>query len=99
MPQQPQGANLFIFISQFVLIIGIFYFILIRPQKQEQRKRQEMLSKVAKNDEVVTSGGIHGTIVGLKDKTVTLRVDENVKIEIERSAIAEVVKKQGDNQG
>ena len=99
MPQQPQGANLFIFISQFVLIIGIFYFILIRPQKQEQKRVQDMLSKMAKNDEVVTAGGIHGTIVGLKDKTVTLRVDENVKIEVERKAIAEVVKKQGDNQG
>jgi preprotein translocase subunit YajC len=99
MPQQPQGANLFIFVSQFVLIIGIFYFILIRPQKQEQRRVQDMLSKMAKNDEVVTAGGIHGTIVGLKDKTVTLRVDENVKIEVERKAIAEVVKKQGANQG
>ena len=52
MPQQPQGANLFIFVSQFVLIIGIFYFILIRPQKQEQRRVQDMLSKMAKNDEV-----------------------------------------------
>lgn len=99
----PQGANaqgnLFVFLGQFVLIIAIFYFLMIRPQKAEQKKRQEMLSKLAKNDEIVTSSGIHGTIVNVKDKTVTVRIDDNVKIELDKGAVGEVLKRQADNQG
>lgn len=76
-----------------ILIIGVFYFLVIRPQKKQQREHQKMLSSMAKNDEVVTSGGIHGTIVGVKDKTVIVRIDDNVKIEVDRSAVTEVKKK------
>jgi preprotein translocase subunit YajC len=81
------------------MIIGIFYFILIRPQKTEQKKRREMLNNIGKNDEVVTTGGIHGTVVNVKDKTVTLRIDENVKIELEKNCIGYIKKAQGVNQG
>lgn len=98
MQPQPQ-ANLFVLLSQFVLIIAIFYFLMIRPQKAEQKKRQEMLKKLGKNDEIVTASGIHGTIVNVKEKTVILRIDDNVKIELEKAAVGEVVKRQGDNQG
>jgi preprotein translocase subunit YajC len=97
--QPQQGANLFVLLGQFLLILAIFYFLLIRPQKAEQKKRQEMLSKLNKNDEIVTSAGIHGTIVGVKDKTVIVRIDDNVKIELDKAAVGEVVKRQGDNQG
>lgn len=90
-----QGANFPVFVIQLILIIGIFYFLLIRPQKAEQKKRQDMLGKLAKNDEIVTSSGIHGTVINVKDKTVTLRIDENVKIELEKAAVAEVTKRQG----
>lgn len=91
---QPQSAqiNPFFMLFQFALIISIFYFILIRPQRAEQRRRQEMLNKISKNDEVVTSGGIHGTVVNVKDKTVTLRIDENVKIELEKNCIGFIKK-------
>jgi preprotein translocase subunit YajC len=58
-----------------------------------------MLNNVSKNDEVVTSSGIHGTVVNVKDKTVTLRIDENVKIELEKSCIGYIKKTQGANQG
>jgi len=97
---QPQpGANYTVLIVQFLLIGVIFYFLLIRPQKAEEKKRLELLSKLNKNDEVITSSGIHGTIVSVKDKTVILRVDDNVKIEMEKAAVVTVVKRQGDNQG
>jgi len=99
MPPQPTQANPFFLISQFVLIIGIFYFILIRPQRAEQKKRRQMLSAVGKNDEIVTTGGIHGTVVNVKDKTVTLRIDDNVKVELERNCIAYIKKTQAANQG
>jgi len=97
---QPQpGANFTVLIVQFLLIGVIFYFLLIRPQRAEEKKRQELLSKLGKNDEVVTSSGIHGTIVNVKDKTVILRIDDNVKVEMEKAAVVTVIKRQGDNQG
>jgi len=76
-----------------VLIFGIFYFILIRPQQKKVKKHQNMLSNLAKGDEVVTEGGIHGTIIGLKDdNTVVLKIakvkDEDVKIEVSRARVA-----------
>jgi preprotein translocase subunit YajC len=89
---QPQ-SNMFVLLAQFILIMGIFYFLLIRPQKAEQKKRQEMLSKINKNDEIVTSSGIHGTVVNVKDKTVIVRIDENVKIELDKAAVGEIVRK------
>lgn len=77
-----------------VIIFVIFYFLLIRPQKNKEKEHQKMISALNKNDEVVTSSGIHGTIVNVKDKTVTLRVDDNVKLEMEKSCIAYVKKPQ-----
>ena len=76
----------------YLLIFGIFYFLVIKPQKEQQKQIQKMLEALKKNDEIVTSGGIHGTIVNVKEKTVTIRVDDNVKLEIERSAVARVEK-------
>ena len=69
----------------------IFYFFIIRPQRQQQKKTQEMLDNLKKNDEVVTTSGIHGMVVIVKDKTVVLRVDEGCRIEFDRESIAIVV--------
>ena len=77
-----------------ILIFVVFYFLLIRPQKKQEKERLKMLNAVAKNDDVVTTGGIHGTVVNLKDKTVIIRVDDNVKIEVERNCITQVNKAQ-----
>jgi len=77
------------------LIFVIFYFLLIRPQKSKDKEHLKMLANLNKNDEVVTNSGIHGTIVNVKDKTVVLRIDENVKMEIEKSAVAFIKKTQG----
>jgi len=66
--------------------------MLIRPQKQKEKEHQKMLNNVAKNDEVVTTSGIHGTIINVKEKTISLRIDENVKIEIEKNCIAYIKK-------
>jgi preprotein translocase subunit YajC len=75
-----------------VLIFGIFYFILIRPQQRKVRKHQNMLSNLSKGDSVVTEGGVYGTILGLKENVVVLRIakvkDEDVKIEVSRARIA-----------
>ena len=71
-----------------ILIFIIFYFLLIRPQKTKEKEHQKMLANLNKNDEVVTSSGIHGTIINVKDKAVILRIDDNVKVEIEKSCVA-----------
>ncbi len=76
-----------------VLIIGVFYFLLIRPQKKAQEDHKKMLSALKKNDEVITVGGIHGTVANVKDVSVTLKVDDNVKIEVQKSSIASVRRK------
>lgn len=91
---QPQAANPIINLVPLALIFVIFYFMLIRPQRKKEKEQQRMLKALNKNDEVVTSSGIHGTIVNVKEKTVTLRIDDNVKIELERNCIAYVKKPQ-----
>lgn len=92
MPQAPQ-ANAASYLLLWVPLILIFYFIVLRPQKQEQKRHQEMLQKLNKNDEIITTSGIHGTIVNVKDKSLILRIDDNVKIEIEKSAVASLIRK------
>jgi len=89
---QASAANPLVQLFPLVLIFIIFYFLLIRPQKQKEKEHQKMLSGIAKNDEVVTLGGIHGTIVNVKEKTLILRIDENVKMEIEKNSVAYIKK-------
>ena len=84
------GQNPLISLMPIVFIFVIFYFLLIRPQKRAQDEHKKMIASLKKNDEVVTSGGIHGTIVNVKEAAVTLKVDDNVKIDIEKSCIARV---------
>jgi len=90
----PQVAqpNAIASLMPIIFIFGIFYFLLIRPQQKKQKEHQKMVSELKKNDEVVTSGGMHGTVVNVKDTTLTLKVDENVKVEVNKTAIAYVKK-------
>jgi preprotein translocase subunit YajC len=92
---QAQAVNPLINLFPLILIFVIFYFLLIRPQKSAAKEHQKMLANLKKNDEVVTTGGVHGTIIGVKDKTVTLRIDENVKIELDKSCVGYLKKPQG----
>jgi len=72
---------------------AIFYFILIRPQQKKQKQMQKMIEALKKGDRVMTSGGIFGTVVGTKDNIIVLKIDENTKIEVIKSAVVNVVKK------
>ena len=89
---QAQTVNPIVNLIPFIFIFIIFYFLLIRPQKTKEQEQRKMLEKLDKNDEVVTSGGIHGTIVNVKEKSVVLRIDDNVKMEVEKSCVAYVKK-------
>lgn len=94
MPQQQTISPLLQFFP-LILIFFIFYFLLIRPQRQREKEHQNMQNSLNKNDEIVTSGGIHGTIVNVKEKTLIVRIDDNVKVELEKSCVSYVKKPQG----
>jgi preprotein translocase subunit YajC len=84
-PAQPSGVALFL---PLVLIMVIFYFLMIMPAQRRQKKVAEMLRNLKNGDKVITNGGIFGTIVGLDDDSVQLRIAEQVKIKLSRAAIA-----------
>jgi len=74
-----------------IAIIAIFYFLIIRPQNKKRKETEKMLSALKKGDKVVTIGGLHGTVQNVKESTVVLKVDDNVKLEFLRSAVSNVV--------
>lgn len=81
----------------FVLIFGIFYFLLILPQQRQRRKVQDMLANLKTGDRVITNGGIYGTIVGFRDSNVIqLQVASQLKIDVARSAIASLQVTEGE---
>ena len=80
-----------ILLMQFVAIGFIFYFLLIRPQRKEQQRHREMLDQLKKGDEVITAGGIVGTVVHIQDQRVTIKTAENTRLVIQRSRIAQVL--------
>ena len=90
------GGGLVSTLIMFGAIFLIFYFMIIRPQQKRAKERDKMLSNIEKGDKIVTSGGIHGIIAGLEDKTALLQISENVKIKIERSAITSVLAKKSE---
>lgn len=79
----------------FLLIFGIFYLLLIMPMRKRQKKHQELLSKLTKGDRVITTGGIFGTVVEAENDVLTIRIAENVKIQVARSAVAGLAKDAG----
>ena len=76
-----------------ILIFVIFYFLLIRPQKQKQKKLRLQVESMKIGDKVITAGGIHGLVTNVKKQSVTVKVDNNVKIEFEKGSIATVINK------
>lgn len=76
----------------FVAMVAIFYFLLIRPQQKQQKQHQAMLSELKKGDKIVTSGGIHGIVSSVKESIVSVKIADNVKIDVEKSTISKVIK-------
>ncbi|MDY2842575.1 MAG: preprotein translocase subunit YajC [Treponema sp.] len=85
------GGSMLMTVLPFILIIAIFYFFIIRPQNKKQKETEKMINALKKGDKVVTIGGIHGVVSSTKEKTVIVKVDDNTKLEFNRSAIATVV--------
>ena len=88
--QMPGGGGLFT-LAPLLFIFAIFYFLLILPQQRKQKKWQAMLSELKNGDKIVTSGGLRGTIVSIKDDALVLRVPpDNLKLEISRASVVTV---------
>ncbi|MFB0506165.1 MAG: preprotein translocase subunit YajC [Thermodesulfobacteriota bacterium] len=80
-----QGFGMFI---PLILLFGIFYFLLIRPQQKRQREHKELLGNLRKGDQVITAGGLYGRITGITDTVVTLEITEKVRVKVARSQIS-----------
>lgn len=90
--QQQDGiASLVSSLLPFLLIIVVFYFLILRPQQKRQKERAKLLEGVKKGDKIVTSGGIHGTVEGVEDNAVLVKIADNVKVKMEKGAIATIV--------
>src|SRR5436309_16110900 len=85
------GPNSMMTLLPFILIFVIMYFMVIPPQQKKSKEHQELLNKLKKNDEVMTSGGIYGKVIDLKETVVTLEVAPNVRIRVHRPQISAVV--------
>lgn len=83
---QPPGAVLQQFMP-LILILGVFYFLLVRPQQKRAKEHRELLANLKRNDAVVTSGGMYGRIIDLGESVVTLEIAPNVRIKHERAQI------------
>ena len=87
---QAGGGGLGTFLIPLMLMFGIMYFLVILPQQRQRKKVQAMLSAIKNGDKVITTSGIYGTINGMDGDTIILKIADNVKIRIARSAIAQV---------
>lgn len=88
--EAPCASSPLIGLMPIAIIFIIFYFLLMRPQKKQQQEHTKMLSNLAKNDEVVTAGGIYGTIVNMQNDIITLRIDDNTRIKVQKSSISKL---------
>ncbi len=93
-PEQP--PVLFQFMP-LIIIAVLFYFLLIRPQQKKQKEHQALVAALKTGDKVVTNAGIHGLVSNVKETTILLKVADNVKIEMDKAAVAVVLKTSDDS--
>ena len=92
---QPAAPNPLTSFIPLILFVVIAYYVFIRPQMRRQKEQARLVAALKTGDRVVTSSGIHGMITNVKETTVTVKVADNVKIEMEKSAVAAVAKPEG----
>ncbi|MSU46372.1 MAG: preprotein translocase subunit YajC [Lacunisphaera sp.] len=93
-PAAPSGISTLMQLAPFVLMFAAMYFLLIAPQRKKQKEHEKMLTQLKAGDEVVTTGGIYGTITIVKDDRFVVRIgDNNAKVEVGKGFISTVIKK------
>lgn len=99
--QAQQGANGggggLIGIGYMVLLVGVMYFLLLRPQQQKAKQHREMVSRLKAGDQVVTNGGIYGEVTAVDESDVKLKVSEGVELKIVKSAVGQVLNEQEES--
>ena len=95
-PSAAQPNPLVAMLPPLLMMALIFYMLVFRPNQKLRKEHETMLAALKKNDEIVTTGGMHGTIVNVKDETLVLRIDETAKAEIDKSAVARVKKSRAE---
>ena len=91
------GGSMVTTLITFGVIILIFYFLIIRPQKKRDKEAKDMIAAIKKGDKIVTIGGIRGTVAVVKDSTVIIKVDDNTRIEFNKNAISAVLNKKEES--
>ena len=86
-------------ILPFVLILVIMYYVMLRPQMRRQKEQTRLVASLKTGDRIVTASGIHGLISNVKDTTVIVKVADNVKIEMDKTAVTNVLKTEAAKQG
>jgi preprotein translocase subunit YajC len=92
------GGNILVTLLPLILLFGVMYFLMIRPQQRRRREAQQLQSTLSPGDEVVTIGGLYGTIVEADDETVTLEISPGVHARYARPAIARTISRAGDDE-
>ncbi len=91
--QAPAGGNLMNMMMPMVLIFGIMYFMLIRPQQRKEKARRELINNLKSGTRVLFAGGIVGTVTNVKDSTFIIKIADNVKVEVARGAVSRILEK------
>jgi preprotein translocase subunit YajC len=92
-------ANPLLNFMPMIVICAILYILVIRPQQRQAKEQRQMVDNLKNGDRVLTQGGIYGTVVSLKGTSVTVKIAENVKVEVSRSAITQVINENNNGQG
>jgi preprotein translocase subunit YajC len=93
-PAAPYGG--FLAIVPWLLIFGVFYFLLIRPQQKQAKERQAMLDALKRGDSVLTQGGFYGIVAGIKGSVVEIKLNEEVKVKVDKAAITRIFRDGND---
>ena len=93
----PQGQMLQM-VGMFAILGVMFYFLLIRPQQKQRKEQENMIKNVKSGDRILTTGGIYGIVTNVKEKSLMLKIADNVKIEIAKSAIGSVIQKSAESE-
>jgi len=87
-PAGGQGGSQYMSIVMLVAIVGIFYFLMIRPQQKRAKDHKNFLESLKKGDKIITSGGLYGTITGITDDAITIEIAEKVRVKVEKGTVA-----------
>jgi preprotein translocase subunit YajC len=90
---QAQGGGMFSMVVPMILVFGILYFMMIRPQQRKEKERREMINNLKSGAQVIFGGGILGTVTNVKETTFVIKLADNVKVEVLRGAVSRVLEK------